>query len=96
MANEISQDLVAKLREQIERDMADINITDFRAKADRDHDGDPIIRLQIVYDGDGAEPRPIQVSAVARHVRHLLGSQMPNTFPVFRFLTAREIADETQ
>lgn len=96
MPDDISADLVAKLRKQIEDEMAGLQITDFRTKADRDHDGDPILRLQIAYDETGDAPRPVQVSALARHVRRLLEAQLPNTFPVFRFLTARELADETQ
>lgn len=96
MPDDISADLVARLREQIENEMADLLITDFRAKADRDHDGDPILRLQIAYDEKGAAPRPVQVSALARHIRGLLEAPLPNTFPVFRFLTTRELADEAQ
>lgn len=96
MPDDISADLVARIREQIQKEMVDLRITDFRAKADRDHDGDPIIRLQIAYDEKGPSPRPVQVSAVARHIRSVLEAQLPNTFPVFRFLTSRELADEAQ
>lgn len=96
MPDDISEELVAKLREQIANEMAGVRITDFRAKADSDHDGDPILRLQIAYDEEGASPGPAQVSSLARHVRLLLEPQLPNTFPVFRFLTTRELADEAQ
>lgn len=96
MTNDISSELLATLREQIETEMAGVRITNFQAKADRDHDGDPILRLQIAYDEQGAEPHPVQVTSLARHIRLLLEPQLPNTFPVFRFLTTRELADEAQ
>lgn len=89
-------DLIAELRKQVEAEMADIRITDFQAKSDLDHDGDPILRLQIAYDEQGAAPRPAQVSALARRVRPWLETRLPNTFPVFRFLTKRELIDETR
>lgn len=96
MPDNISEQLIARLREQIENEMEGVRITDFRAKADSDHDGDPILRLQIAYDEEGAAPGPVQVSSLARHIRRLLEPQLPNTFPVFRFLTTRELADEAQ
>lgn len=96
MADGIFADLFEKLREQVKAEMADVQITDFRAKSDLDHDGDPILRLQIAYDEAGAAPRPEQVSALARHLRPWLDSRLPDTFPVFRFLTTRELADETK
>lgn len=96
MPDVISDELVERLREQIENEMAGVRITDFRAKSDNDHDGDLILRLQIAYDADGAAPGPVQVSSLARHIRRFLEPQLPNTFPVFRFLTDRELADEAQ
>ena len=96
MPDNISEQLIARLREQIENEMAGVRVTDFQAKADSDHDGDPILRIQIAYDEEGTTPSPAQVSSLARHIRRLLEPQLPNTFPVFRFLTTRELADEAQ
>jgi len=89
-----SQDLVEDLRAQIEQEMVGVHITHFTVKRDVDHDGDPILRFQIAYDEAGDAPQATQVSALTRHIRPRLEQDLPNTFPVFRFLTARELADE--
>ncbi|NPD19635.1 hypothetical protein [Alterinioella nitratireducens] len=94
MSDVLSDDFIAKLREQIEKEMSGIKITDFQAQSDLDHDGDPILRLQIVYDEAEGEPRASRMSALARHIRPWLDTRLPNTFPVFRFLTARDLADD--
>lgn len=94
MSEDLSAELVAQLRSQIEKEMVGLEITDFQVMQDRDHDGDPILRLQIVYNESGEEPRASNVSALARHIRPWLDARLPNTFPVFRFLTARDLADE--
>ena len=96
MKSDIQPELAAIIRKQIEDDMAGLKITDFRASSDVDHDGDAIIRLQVAYDEESAEPLPAQRSAVVRHVRSLLETQLPNTFPVFRFITSRELEDEAK
>ena len=62
--------------------------------SDSDHDGDSILRLQIAYDENGVAPRPVQISSLARDIRRLLEPRLPNTFPVFRFLAASELAHE--
>ena len=74
--------------------MGRLRIVDFYAKEDQDHDGDTILRLEIVYDDNGEEPRAKSVSALARDIRLWLNDRLPNTFPVFRFLTARDRANE--
>jgi len=96
MPDALEEDLIAELRGQIEQEMEGLRITRFRAKRDRDHDGDPILRLEIVYDEAGGEPRAKRVSALARHLRPWLETRMPNTFPVFRFLTTRDLADDAR
>ena len=94
MSNDLSDELVAKLREQVEKEMTGLRITEFEARQDRDHDGDPILRLQIVYDEAAGEPNATHISALARHIRSWLDGKLPGTFPVLRFLNAREFADE--
>ena len=95
MPDDISVELVAKLRERIENKMTGLRITDFQALPDHDHDGDPILRLQIVYDEAAGKPLAAHTSALARHLRPLLiDADLPDTFPILRFLSARDFADE--
>ena len=97
MANGLSAELVAKLRERIENKMTGLRITDFHAQTDHDHDGDPILRLQIVYGESAGEPLAAHTSALARHLRPLLiDADLPDTFPILRFLSARDFADEAR
>lgn len=92
MPDLISEELLTELRNQAVRDMSELRITDFQATPDRDHDGDPILRIQVIYDEAGGEPNVAHILTLARHVRPLL----PDTFPIFRFLTAREFADDAR
>ena len=97
MSDDLSVELIAKLRERTESKMTGLRITNFQAKHDRDHDGDPILRLQVVYDEQGGEPLAAHMSALARHLRPLLiDAKLPDTFPVCRFLSARDFADEAR
>lgn len=95
MAQTLSDELVANIRERVESHMAGLRITDFRVTPDRDHDGDPILRLQIVYDETGEGPRPARVLALVRELRPWLHTKLPDMFPVLRFLTAQDLADAT-
>lgn len=90
----VTDDLRAQLRKRVEQELEGLRITGFDVQPDRDHDGDPILRVEIVYDDAGGAPPANRMSALARTVRPWLDTQLPNTFPVFRFLTAREFADE--
>lgn len=97
MADGLSDELVAKLRERIENNMIGLRITDFQALPDHDHDGDPILWLQIVYDETVGEPLAAHTSTLARHLRPLLiDADLPDTFPILRFLSASDFADEAR
>ena len=97
MLDDLPDELVTKLRKQIENKMEGLKITEVLAKQDHDHDGDPILRLQIVYDEKEGEPLATHMSALARHLRPLLiDAKLLDTFPVCRFLSARDFADEAR
>jgi hypothetical protein len=95
MPHDLTEELVDKLRTQVESKMTGLKITDFKVNSDYDHDGDPILRFQIVYDETGEDPDAARVSALVRHIRRWLDEKLPETFPVFRFVTVRDLADET-
>jgi len=94
MSDTVSNDLIVELRNQVNLDMPELNITDFQVTPDKDHDGDSIIRFKVIYDGRSEDLGAGRVSALIRHVRPLLNSKLPNTFPIFRFLTTEEYADD--
>lgn len=92
--NAVSDDIRRELRSRVEREMEDLKITNFEVKIDQDHDGDAILRIEVVYDEAGGAPRVSRMSSLTRSLRPWLETQIPNTFPVLRFLTAGELADE--
>ena len=94
MPEALSEDIINQLREQIQAELQDLKIESFQVKSDLDHDGDPILRFEIVYDETRGEPRTKLVSSLTRHLRPWLDTRIPNTFPVFRFMAARDYADE--
>lgn len=95
MSDTVSKDLILELRNQVTLDMPGLNITDFQVIPDKDHDGDSIIRFKVIYDGKSDDLGADRVSKLIRHVRPLLNSKLPNTFPIFRFLTTEESADDS-
>ena len=95
MANNISNELIVKLRERIQNEMPYLQITDFQALPDYDHDGDSIIWLRIIYDQSIEEPKAVHTSTLARHLRPLLiDAGLPDTFPILSFLSASDVIDE--
>ena len=59
MPDDISVELVAKLRERIENKMTGLRITDFQALPDHDHDGDPILGFKLSMMKRRENPSPL-------------------------------------
>ena len=55
-----------------------------------DHDGDPILRVQVVVDLGGRKLDSLRLKGLVRHVRSALILQDENRFPVFTFMTQSE------
>ena len=55
-----------------------------------DHDGDPIIRIRVVYEADNNRLDPNKTLALSRILSNKLRETFAKTYPVFYFLTKEE------
>lgn len=92
----VTQDLRDALREKVQAEMDDLRIEDFKVTADHDHDGDPILRVEIVYDDTAGAPQTARMTALTRRVRPLLQDEQFDAFPIFRFVAARDLVDDAR
>lgn len=81
------------VRQVVEKQLAPARVLDVTANEDLDHDGDLILRIEIVFETEGARLEPKKVLGLARHLREPLAAAGEKGFPVFRFLTPEERQD---
>lgn len=55
-----------------------------------DSDGDPILRVTVVFDSEIAELDPAKLAGLARHVRPGIEERKDAAFPIFRFVSKRD------
>lgn len=63
------------------------------AKGAFDHDGDPILRVIVVYEADKTSLEPSRLSGLVRHLRPALAEHGEDRFPVVSFIDAEESAE---
>jgi hypothetical protein len=57
---------------------------------DVDSDGEPILRVMVVFADDISELDMRELAGIVRHVRPALLEHQETAFPIFRFLTKRD------
>ena len=61
---------------------------------DTDHDGDPILRVEIVVEVEHGSLDPEKVLSLPRHLREPLAEVHENKFPMISFLSKDEFEGE--
>lgn len=69
---------------------ADAVIDSITVMADVDSDGDPILRVTVVFDSEIAKIEPSKLAGLARHVRPKIMERNDAAFPIFRFMSKRD------
>lgn len=59
-------------------------------EADEDSDGDPILRITVVFASEVKELESHRLAGLVRHVRPKLAECKESRFPIFRFVDKRE------
>lgn len=77
-----------------ERQFAPARVQKILLEPDVDHDGDAIIRAQVVFEVDGDKLDPKKVKGLARHLRSEFEKLNEDRFPVVSFKTSAEFASE--
>lgn len=68
----------------------DATIDSVTVEADVDSDGDPILRVTVVFDSEIAGLEARRLASLTRHARPKLREHNDNRFPIFRFLSKRD------
>ncbi|HEX2763053.1 MAG TPA: hypothetical protein VHM92_04285 [Allosphingosinicella sp.] len=76
--------------EIVRQRLTDAEIDSIKVEADSDSDGDPILRITIVFDSEIAKLESSKLAGLARHMRPKLQERKEAGFPIFRFLSKRD------
>ncbi len=87
-------DLKSVLLRVIKEHLSPANVLSVDVVADNDHDGDPILRVVIVFEVEGDRLDPRQIKSLGRHLREPLEKINEERFPVFSFKTLSEQSSE--
>ncbi|MBV9839950.1 MAG: hypothetical protein JOY99_00185 [Sphingomonadaceae bacterium] len=68
----------------------DAKIDSISIEPDSDSDGDPILRITVVFDSDVSGLESSKLAGLVRHVRPKLRERGDTGFPIFRFLSKRD------
>lgn len=79
------------IRDVVEHQLAPARIVSVSVSEDDDFDGDPILRIDVVFEIEGDQLDPQKVMGLARHLREPLERLEEDRFPVFSFFKPDEV-----
>lgn len=78
----------------VQQQLKPAQIVDLRVTEADDADGDPILRVEVVFKVTGDRLDPEKVLGLVRHLREPLQNKLnEKRFPVFSFVTEDEASD---
>ena len=84
-------DLDNKIREAVESIVKErfdnVEIVRVDVEEGRDHDGEDVLYVRVVFDADVNELRAERMSGLVRHLRSRLGELGETRFPLTRYLS---------
>lgn len=86
----MDDDLQAIVSQLVRERFPDAAIDTVTVVADEDSDGDPILRVTVVFESEIADLEARQLASLTRHVRPKLREHNDHRFPIFRFLSKRD------
>ena len=78
------------IRQVIEERLAPTQIVDVEIEEDVDHDGDEIVRVQIIFAAKSGRPKAEDVVGLTGLVREPLLDSHIDRFPILTFMTSEE------
>ena len=78
------------LKEIIQKRLEPAEIVRLSFKEDEDADGDPIMRIRVVFKADDDLLDPNKTLGLARHLRETMGNIFVERHPIFYFRTQEE------
>ncbi len=83
------------VKQVVQKQLAPAEIVNLTVEEAEDADGDPILRIEVVFKAAGDRLDPEKVLGLGRHLRERLHESSPHRFPVFSFMTSEEALDAT-
>ena len=86
------EQLRAALREPITSAIRKHQVSDMHLSEDTDHDGEPILRLDVVIAGKSFRLDPAEMQSATLRAREYLLERGDIRFPVITYISAHELA----
>ncbi|MCY3878471.1 MAG: hypothetical protein OXF74_04735 [Rhodobacteraceae bacterium] len=81
------------VKQVVQKQFAPAKIVDLTVKEAEDSDGDPILRIKVIYKAKDDRLDPERVLGLIRHLREPLIKLGSDRFPIVSFMTSEEAAD---
>ncbi|MDE0079516.1 MAG: hypothetical protein OXO50_18495 [Caldilineaceae bacterium] len=83
------------VKQVVQQQLAPARIIGLTVEESEDADGDPILRIKVIFEAKEDRLDPERVLGLIRHLRKSLNELGSNRFPVFSFMTSEEAEDAT-
>lgn len=80
----------AAIESLLKQDFENVRILKVSVREDEDRDGDEILRVEVVFEGDTRAFDAQKLSGVVRHIRPALREMGEKAFPLMSFISSRE------
>jgi len=77
----------------LKEQFSDVTFESIEVNRDVDEDGDPILRIRIVFDGRTEPLDPRRTSGLVRHMRPRMADQGIEDFPILSFIAKSDLRD---
>ncbi|MDE2760138.1 MAG: hypothetical protein OXH90_07570 [Paracoccaceae bacterium] len=81
-----------KLKKIVQEQLEPATIVRLQSEKAEDHDGDPIMRIRVVYEAENNRLDPNKALGLSRILSEKLSKIFTERYPVFYFLTQEEDA----
>ncbi|WP_366653665.1 hypothetical protein [Fodinicurvata sp. EGI_FJ10296] len=95
MVNNVEKPVIDEIRRVVQSELSDVFHLDVFVRGEYDHNGDPFLRVEFVFDPRNGPLNPQKVKSLGRHVGEALQDLNEDRFPVFSFKTLAEQTGET-
>ena len=89
----INEDDHKAVRKVVQKQLAPAKIVGLTEEEANDHEGDPILRIEVVFDAPGDLLDPNKVLGLGRHLRKRLHELGTDRFPIVSYMTPDEVSD---
>ncbi len=89
----LDQETVDDVIERVVRSrFPNVQIDSVEVVPDVDLDGDRMLRITVVFDGQAGDLDPARMAGLVRHIRSALPASEANSFPLVTYMTRAEAA----